>query len=145
MSVYDPNYNPGKTYVLVGQKAIVLNAQNEFLLLQRSGKTGAGKKWSLPGGALEDKENPYSSIEREIKEETQLPVLGVKPFSVRTYTNDEKDSVLIICYLCSSKVESVVLNWEHDNYKWITKEAALRLDLTPDGKFFIEHFEGNKV
>src|SRR5438105_1023548 len=113
MSNYDPNFVPKKTYALVGQKAIVLNNQKQILVLQRSEKSGAGGKWSLPGGALEFNEEPFAAIEREIKEETQLEVSNVKPFNLRSYTTKEKDFVLIVGYQCEANSENVVLNWEH--------------------------------
>lgn len=144
MSDYDPNYVPRKTYALVGQKAIVLNSQKQILVLQRSEKTGAGGKWSLPGGALENKEEPYTAIKREVKEETELAVTDIKPFHLRTYTTKENDFVLIVGYQCNAKEENVTLNWEHDSFKWLTKEEALQLELTEDGRFFIEHFESNR-
>jgi len=140
MSDYDPNYVPKKTYVLVGQKAIVLNRQRQILVLQRSEKSGLGGKWSLPGGALEAKEEPFGAIKREINEETSLDVSHIYPFNLRTYTTEENDFVLIIGYTCQSGSEKVILNWEHDNYKWLTREEALTLELTEDGRFFIEHF-----
>jgi 8-oxo-dGTP pyrophosphatase MutT (NUDIX family) len=119
----------------------VLNCQKQFLVLQRSEKSGAGGKWSLPGGAIENKEEPYAAIEREIKEETDLVVTDIKPFYLRTYTSKDNDFVLIVGYQCNANEGNVTLNWEHDNYKWLTKEEALQLDLTEDGRFFIEHFE----
>ena len=142
MSNYDPNYVPKKTYVLVGQKAIVVNSQNQLLVLQRSEKSGAGGKWSIPGGALEDKEEPFSAIQREIQEETELSVLDVKPFYLRSYTHNN-DFTLIVGYRCAPTSENVVLNWEHNNFKWLTKEDALKLELTDDAKFFLEHFDAN--
>ncbi|MBP9819280.1 NUDIX domain-containing protein [Candidatus Woesebacteria bacterium] len=143
MSDYDPNYVPKKTYALVGQKAIVLNSQKQFLVLQRSEKSGAGGKWSLPGGALEDKEEPYAGIEREIEEETSLTVTDIKPFSLRTYTTKQNDFVLMVGYKCRAQEEKVTLNWEHDGFKWLAREEALQLELTEDGRFFIEHFDSN--
>ena len=140
MTDYDPNYVPTKTYVRVGQKAVVLNSQKQILVLQRSEKTRAGGKWSLPGGALEDKEDPYASIEREIKEETELVVTEIKPFYLHTYTTKDNDFVLLVGYHCNAKEENVKLNWEHDNFKWLSKEEALQLDLTEDGRFLIELF-----
>lgn len=140
MSDYDPNYIPKKTYALVGQKAIIQNSHKQILVLQRSEKSGAGGKWSLPGGGLEFKEDPYVGIEREIKEETQLEVESIKPFILRTYTTKENDFVLVVGYRCQTTSENVILNWEHDDYKWLAVEEALRLDLTEDGRFFIEYF-----
>ncbi len=143
MSDYDPNYIPHKTYALIGQKAVILNNQKQILVLQRSDKSGAGGKWSLAGGALEDKEEPYSAIKREIKEETHLEVSELKPYYLRTYTTKDNDFVLIVAYRCNTNSEKVVLNWEHDNYKWCTRDEALQLELTEDGRFFIEHFDNN--
>jgi len=140
MSDYDPNYIQKKTYALIGQKAIILNNQKQILVLQRSEKSGKGGKWSLPGGGLEFKEEPFSSIEREIKEETQLEITELKPFNLRTYVIDENDFVLIVGYQCQTTSENIVLNWEHDSYQWLTKEEALKLDLTEDARFFVEHF-----
>jgi len=140
MNDYDPNRVPEKSFFLVGQKAIVLNRQNQLLVLQRSEKTKGEGKWSLPGGAMEHNETPIDSIKREIMEETMLEVTDIKPFALKSYSH-KSDSVLIIGYKCKPKLEDVTLNWEHDNYKWLTKDEALKLELTADGKYFIEQFE----
>ena len=89
MAEYDPNYIPTKTFAIVGQKAVLLNPENELLLLQRSEKAGAGGKWSLAGGGLERKEDPFESLQREIQEETGLSVPTLSPFSLRSYINEE--------------------------------------------------------
>jgi 8-oxo-dGTP diphosphatase len=138
MSNYNPNYVSKKSYALVGQKAIILNKENKILVLQRSEKSGAGGKWSLAGGALEYNEAPYEAIEREIIEETNIKVSALTPFYIKSSIND-KDFVVIIGYICHADSEEVTLNWEHDNYKWLSKEEALSLDLTSDGKTFIGH------
>ena len=140
MSNYDPNYIPKKEYFLVGGKAIVLNKDGKILVLQRSKKAAGGGKWSLPGGALGQNESPIDSIKREIVEETKLEVTDVKPFSFKSYSHDG-DSILIISYTCRANPEKVILNWEHDGYKWLFKDEALQLDLTEDAKYFIEHLE----
>jgi len=140
MSDYDPNYVPKKQYFLVGGKAIVLNKDGKILVLQRSKKAAGGGKWSLPGGALGQNESPIDSIKREIVEETKLEVTDVKPFSFKSYSHDG-DSILIISYTCRANPEKVILNWEHDGYKWLFKDEALQLDLTEDAKYFIEHLE----
>jgi len=140
MNTYDPNYVPKKSFAIVGQKVIILNPRNQILLLQRSEKSGLGDKWSLPGGALEHNEEPFGAIKREIDEETQLVVKEIKPFHVKSYLNDDGDFVVIIGYVCQTDSEAVQLNWEHDDYKWLSKQEALKLNLTPDGKTFIESF-----
>lgn len=141
MGDYDPNYVAKKSFALVGQKAIVLNKDNKILVLQRSEKSGAGGKWSFPGGALEFNEDPYASIKREIEEEVHLQVIDIRVFSLRSYVTDDKDFVVTVGYQCKTDSENVVLNWEHDNFKWLSKEEAAKLDLTQDGRFFLEYFD----
>jgi len=141
MSDYDPNYVHKKTYALIGQKAIIKNEANQILVLQRSEKSGAGGKWALPGGALEDKEDPFEAIEREIMEETKLKVSELMPFKLRSYTTEEYDFVVIVGYICITHTDKVVLNWEHDSYDWRSVDEALNLDLTEDARFFIEKYQ----
>ncbi|MDQ3099291.1 MAG: NUDIX domain-containing protein [bacterium] len=140
MSDYDPNYIPHKVFTLVGQKAIIKNSHGQFLLLQRSNKSGAGGKWALPGGAIEYNEEPLKAVSREISEETELTVTGLTPFTVRQYLSDEQENVLIIGYTCVAEFEQISLNWEHTNYMWLTPVEALTMELTPDARFFIEKF-----
>lgn len=137
MNNYDPNYVSKKTFFLVGQKAIITNKKNQILLLQRSGKTTASGKWALTGGALEEGETPIDGIKREIEEETKLTVSDIASFQIKTTPSKDSETILIICYTCKADTEEVTLNWEHDNFKWVTKAEALELDLTPDGRTFI--------
>lgn len=129
-----------KTLALIGQKAILLNGEGKLLILQRSERSGQGGKWSLPGGALENREDPTEGVEREIFEETQLKVQDIRPFSLFSYTNERDEFVVIIGYTCLSKNQAVQLNWEHDAFKWVTKEEALRADLTEHAKLLITRF-----
>lgn len=140
MSDYDPNYIPHKSYVIVGQKAVVQNAAGKILVLQRSVKSGAGGKWSLPGGALEVDEQPYESIRREIEEETSLQVHDIRPFFVLSYQNSEGDKVVMLGYQAATESDNVQLNWEHDAFRWVDHDEALELDLTADGRSFLERF-----
>lgn len=79
---------------------------------------------------------------REIQEETELSVSEVKPFYLRTYTHND-DFILIVGYRCMTISDNVVLNWEHDSFQWLTSEEALKLELTDDARFFIEHFNAD--
>lgn len=139
MSDYDPNFVPKKNYLMVGQKAIVLNNQGKILMLKRSNKTSSSGKWSLPGGGIDRGEDPTRSIEREIREETGLTVSELKPFKLRTYFSKD-DFILIAGYVCKAENSKVRLNWEHDDYQWLTKADALKLELTGDARYFVKRF-----
>jgi 8-oxo-dGTP diphosphatase len=141
MNDFDPNHIPTKTFARIGQKAIIANDENKILLLLRSHKIDHGGKWSLAGGALEDREDPIDGIRREIDEETQLEVTDIRPFSLFSYTNTDAEFIVMVGYQCVAKNEKVILNWEHDKYKWVTKDEALQMDLSDHARFFIERIE----
>ena len=144
MNNHDANYKSHKILFLVGQKAIIQNFNGDILVLQRSEKAGGGGKWSLPGGGLEEGENLAESISREILEETGLEISNFKQNSSRVYKNDSEESILIIGYLGVATSEEVKINWEHVDFKWLSKGDALKLDLTDDGRFFIEDYGETK-
>ena len=109
--------------------------------MQRSEKAGAGGKWSLPGGGLDHGEDPIEGMKREIIEETELSVTDLKPVNLRSYITDEKDFLVIVGYVAKAVSENVRLNWEHDKYKWLTLEEALKLELTEGARYFLSTFK----
>ena len=135
MSEFDPNYVPQKNYYLVGQKCVVFNSKGEVLLLKRSSKSGS-THWSLIGGGLDKGEDPIEGIKREANEEAQIEIFDIEPIRVVSFTEGE-DSVLMIAYQAKTNSIEVVLNWEHDEYKWVSKEDALKEDLSETIKDFI--------
>ncbi|MBT6755762.1 MAG: NUDIX hydrolase [Candidatus Pacebacteria bacterium] len=141
MSNYDPNFKPVKQYAIVGQKVVISNSEGKILLLQRSNKSGAGGKWSIAGGGLDKGEKSEDGILREIKEEIQITVSDLRPFFVKSYMNND-DFIVIIGYEAKYKSGEVALNWEHDDYQWVSKKEALAMDLTPDARDLISEWEG---
>lgn len=139
MTDYDPNFVHKKVYFIVGCKAVVLNEEGKILVLRRTDKSGLGGKWSLPGGAIEENENPFEAIRREIDEETKITVSNLQVFHTKTSKNNSGDNVIIIGFICKNDSGSIVLNWEHDQFQWLNKKEALSLKLTPDGRVFLEN------
>jgi len=133
---YDPNFKQKNTYFLVGGKALIQN-DGKILLLQRSEKSGRGGEWSFPGGAVES-EDAIEGIKREIDEELLIKVDNIRPFAVRTYF--DKNPTIIIGYLCDHESGEIDLNWEHDDFKWLSPDDAHKLPLTPDAKFLVEEY-----
>lgn len=127
MGEYIEGYIQPKNYVLIAQKAIVLNSKKEILLLKRSEKSGGGGRWDFCGGALESKEDPIEGIKREIKEESGIEVVNIKPIAITSF--DEGDFVVMIGYQAEAKNANVILSWEHNEYIWKSKEETLNLEL----------------
>lgn len=129
MSNFDPNHILQKNYFLVGQKCIVFNTEGKILLLKRSNKAGGSGEWSLPGGGLEKGEDTVESIKREVDEETQIEIYDIKLVNVITFIEGD-DSVLMICYRAKTDSDKITLNWEHDEYKWVTREEVINENLS---------------
>lgn len=132
--------NPENSNVGVTQKAIVVRDDGKFLVIRRS-KTAPSNalKWDLPGGLLEYREDPISGIEREIMEETGLSVTDIKPFDVFGHENPVGFWVTI-AYVCKIKSGEVKLSYEHDDYKWVSKEEFENLESSEKIIQFVNNF-----
>ncbi len=121
-----------KQGVAVG--AFIQNSKKEFLVVKRSDSDEymAGK-WELPGGGIEDEE-PQEGLTREVKEETGLDILALKPLSVDAYIYDkglEPIQRIEITFLCSIKAtEKIHLSPEHSAYQWITPDGVNEFDFS---------------
>lgn len=78
---------------LVGVTGIICNEKNEILLFKHSYRT---TPWSLPGGYMKAKEHPKETLEREIKEESNLTIHIDWRMKVRT---DRETSRLDMPYI----------------------------------------------
>lgn len=124
-------------YFSLTVKALIKNPQGQYLFIQRSEKCSSPLKWSLPGGRLEN-EDPQEGITREIYEETQLEVDNLLPAKITSFKAEDGTRVVIIYYTCDLRKNiDPILNWEHDNYKWLSLIDALNLDLTSNTKSVI--------
>lgn len=138
MSKFIEDYQAPKVFARIGQKAIVLNNQNKLLLLRRSKKCDRAGGWDFPGGGLDSGEDPIKAITREIKEETGLEVFNVKPIHVVSHFAKNKDFIVMIGYQAKAKSNKAKLSWEHDQYKWVSKQEVLKIDLPDVHRSFVE-------
>ncbi|MDO8622853.1 MAG: NUDIX domain-containing protein [archaeon] len=137
--------------VKILQKAVIQNNEGKLLALLRPEKEYIRPNcWDLCGGSVdfEDVERWKSKsgkgdkddilikgIKREALEETGLKVKTLEVIHVSSGYNNKKGVYIVaIGYLC--KVDgnyAVKLSKEHVDYKWVTKQEFLRLNVGDDG------------
>jgi 8-oxo-dGTP pyrophosphatase MutT (NUDIX family) len=67
---------------------------------------------------------------REAKEETDLDVFDLRPLT--TYLDTEStDEAVIISFTARTKNSGVKLSWEHEAFRWLTREELDEIQL-PD-------------
>ncbi|HSX58477.1 MAG TPA: NUDIX domain-containing protein [Candidatus Saccharimonadales bacterium] len=120
------------------QKALIFNSQGKFLIIKRSSTAPANaQKWDLPGGEIEIGEDPEEATRREIKEETHLEVADLTPYDVESHINNRGEFWVSVAYKTTTKQELVKLSFEHDEFRWVTKEEFSGFDSTPKINRFI--------
>lgn len=108
-----------KTLILVS--GILRDSEGKLLLLQRSqhSKTYKGY-WQLPEGKIHFSENPEKALKREIKEETNLRVVGSKLISVHNgiiHPFGISFHLIRLVYQVDWKGK-LKISSEHCNYSW---------------------------
>ena len=83
--------------------------------------------WEFPGGHLEDNENIFEGLKRELKEEIGYDLVS-KPI-ITNYSDSIKNSIhkIELDFIINVNKDNinVILSDEHSDYKWVTKDSDL--------------------
>jgi 8-oxo-dGTP diphosphatase len=102
---------------------LITNEKGEVLILQRS-KTDdvLPEYWDIPGGTLEEGEDPMLGAKRETKEETGIDVINPRLFFHTSNVDISKNKQFVTLIFCAQYLlnSEVILNPEdHQDYAWI--------------------------
>lgn len=115
--------------------ALVQNEKGEILIIRRTmvkrGKQNfEGGKWDIPGGTVEDLEQPSAAAIRETKEEVGLVVNTETILYEKSNLDTNKQEVFTtLIYGCRTigQLEITLDLEEHDAYKWVTGDEILSM------------------
>ena len=92
--------------------------------------------WEFPKGGLEERENPFQAVKRELKEETGLAPIKIKKFNFRgkyKYPHGIPDRKGIIgqsysLYAVETKKDEIKFDeHEHSGSKWVPYTKAMEM------------------
>src|SRR5262249_20455052 len=125
------------------QKTIIQDEEGNLLAVRRSESKPMQRqgKWDFPGGGIsqeelekEDDNIHQKSLEREVKEETNLDIEQIKIIYVFSLKKISKEvgNILTIGLVYKSRVKGIKprvnLSDEHIEYRWCQKEELQSLD-----------------
>lgn len=101
---------------------IIFNDQKQILILKRSASTKTlPNYWDIPGGTLEDGEDPALGVIRETKEEAGLKIKNPSLFFYTSNVDGSKNKQFVrMIFIAKYQGGAVKLNpREHQEYQWI--------------------------
>ena len=120
--------------------AIILNEKNQVLIMSRKTDDFMGGIDELPSGNMEQGENIYESLVREVKEETNLDVVNVKSYigSFDYISGSGKKARQYNFVLDVKNTRNIILT-EYDKYNWLAiEEIRKRSKITDEVKYILE-------
>ena len=105
---------------------VVLNSQERALILKRSDEVGyAARRWSIPGGHIQEDETREEGAIRETKEETNLEVSNLEHI---------KSLGRLHYYVAHGYNGKLKINFEHTDSAWVAHEDLDDYDIVEETK-----------
>ena len=127
-----------ENYFRVSIKGVVIDQSGKFLLAKEN-----DGKWSLLGGGLNHGEDPVTALKREIKEETGLTLYKISDtpqYFVTCAKLNRRGYSANVIYEIKLKSLGFVMSDECTELRFFNREEALREDLLPQTKQFVDVF-----
>jgi dATP pyrophosphohydrolase len=98
---------------------------HRYLLVRRSGGRFGGQWWPVAGTSRPD-EPPHRTALRELREETGLVPVSLYKTQLEAPHSEERGFLSIFVAFVEASAE-VVLNYEHDDFRWLSANGLKSL------------------
>lgn len=132
------NKNHNKKMIIKNNIVTVfIEYQGKVLLLRRSQKVKSMKgKWAGVSGYIERQQEPLRQAFKEVHEETGLTNNNIKLLNegkpLEAVDNPPDNVIWVVHpFYFRSNTNAIILDWEHDQYKWIDPAEIEDYDTVP--------------
>lgn len=139
----EPLPGQAKRQPIVTVGALIFNPRDEVLMIRTNKWSNL---WGIPGGKIRYGEPSVDALVREIKEETDLDVRDVQFVLVQDCIGSTEfyrdEHFVLLNYACRCDgMQSVTLNEEAQQFRWVSLDEALRLDLNQPTRTLINEYQ----
>ena len=115
----------------VTQKALIEHEGKFLLLRYPEHHPEAGGFWDMPGGRLNEEEEPLEGLKREVREEIGVEIEIGKPLATAVFTNLSHKKNFLVLYSARLVDPSLELRFDPEETgggAWLTREEIIAPD-----------------
>ena len=110
--------------------AIIENNQQEIFCALRSHQMSLPNLWEFPGGKVEQDEDTFVALEREIKEEFNCRIVTDNQIFTET-THDYGSFIIDLIAIKATLIDKEPVLTEHAQYIWLKRDNLFSLNWAP--------------
>jgi mutator protein MutT len=115
--------------------AAVIERDSRFLVCERPPQKRHGGLWEFPGGKVEPGETDFEAVQRELREELGVAVIGTGPVD---FSINDLGSNFVIEFL-PVEIEGEPICLEHTELAWVAENELLAFPLAPSDRQYVLH------
>ena len=114
----------------------VMRRDGRILVCQRKKGARYELKWEFPGGKLEPGETALHCLERELREELSIQLLGIEKIELQTAVYDDGGRYEV-AYCFVSRFSGEPTNNVFETVRWVSLDELRTLDILEGNKKFV--------
>jgi len=113
-----------------------MRRDGRILVCQRKKGARYELKWEFPGGKLEPGETALHCLERELREELSIQLLGIEKIELQTAVYDDGGRYEV-AYCFVSRFSGEPTNNVFETVRWVSLDELRTLDILEGNKKFV--------